>query len=100
MEPSVPAQTGGLSAVPGPMPERPSPALTPADELGALVSWGAALFYLAEVGVNPAVNDYWDAVHYVSTSLSVGYANIFPVTALGKSVGSVMMMVGPALSAR
>ena len=65
-----------------------------------LVSWGAAAFYWAEAGANPSVRTYWDALHYISTSLSVGYANIFPVTALGKAIGAVVMTVGPALSAR
>lgn len=74
--------------------------MSPAEELGSLVGWAAALFYLAESDVNPGVASYWDALHYVTTSLSVGYANIFPVTPLGKTVGSVVMMLGPALSAR
>jgi len=73
---------------------------SPAEELGLLVGWASALFYWAESGENPAVRTYWDAVHYVATSLSVGYANIFPVTAVGKAIGAVVMMVGPALSAR
>ncbi len=77
-----------------------APSATPAEELGLLVAWGAAMFYWAEAGENPAVRTYWDALHYVATSLSVGYANIFPVTALGKAIGAVVMMVGPALSAR
>jgi voltage-gated potassium channel len=49
---------------------------------------------------NPSVKTYWDALHYVSTSLSVGYANIFPVTQAGKAIGAVVQMLGPALSAR
>ena len=73
---------------------------TPSEELGMLVSWGAAAFYWAEAGANPSVRTYWDALHYIATSLSVGYANIFPVTALGKAIGAVVMTVGPALSAR
>src|SRR5215831_16496307 len=73
---------------------------TPAEELSLLVGWGAAVFYWAEAGANPMVRSYWDALHYIATSLSVGYANVFPVTALGKAVGAVVMMVGPALSAR
>src|SRR5215813_7292733 len=81
-------------------PEPCPPGISPADELGALVGWGAALFYLAESEVNPGVRTYWDALHYIATSLSVGYANIFPVTPLGKTIGSVVQMVGPALSAR
>jgi voltage-gated potassium channel len=72
----------------------------PIDELSALVTWGAALFYWAEEGVNDGVKTYWDALHYIATSLSVGYANIFPVTPLGKTVGAVVQMIGPALSAR
>jgi hypothetical protein len=72
----------------------------PIDELSALVTWGAALFFWAEEGVNEGVKTYWDALHYIATSLSVGYANIFPVTPLGKTVGAIVMMVGPALSAR
>src|ERR1700759_4818584 len=73
---------------------------TPSEELGLLVSWGAAAFYWAEAGANPMVRSYWDALHYVATALSVGYANIFPVTAVGKAIGAVVMTVGPALSAR
>ncbi len=73
---------------------------SPSEELGLLVSWGAALFYWAESGANPAVRSYWDGLHYVSTALSVGYANIFPVTPLGKMIGALVMTIGPALSAR
>jgi hypothetical protein len=89
-----------VAAVTGAGPEPPAPAATPGEELAALVAWGAAVFYWAEAGANPAVRSYWDAAHYIATSLSVGYANIFPVTALGKAIGAVVMMVGPALSAR
>ncbi len=73
---------------------------TPAEELTALVTWASMAFLWAEEGVNPAVRSYWDALHYIATSLSVGYANIFPVTAAGKAIGAAVMMVGPALSAR
>jgi hypothetical protein len=73
---------------------------TPAQELAALVSWGAAAFYWAEAGANPRVTTYWDALHYITTALSVGYANIFPVTQIGKIIGALVMTVGPALSAR
>jgi hypothetical protein len=70
------------------------------EELTTLVTSAAGLFYWAEVGENPAVKTYWDALHYIATSLSVGYANIFPVTQAGKAIGAFVMMVGPALSAR
>ncbi len=56
-------------------------------------------FYRAERGRNPKVRTYWDAFHYVATSLSVGYSNIFPTTDRGKVIGALVMIVGPALSA-
>ena len=70
------------------------------EELTELVATASALFFLAENGQNPQVRTYFDAFHYIATSLSVGYANIFPVTPMGKLIGGVVMMVGPALSAR
>ncbi|SRR6266511_5825943 len=73
---------------------------TPAEELSTFVSGAAALFFWAEEGYNDGIRTYWDALHYIATSLSVGYANVFPVTPLGKTVGTVVQMLGPALSAR
>ncbi len=70
------------------------------EELTELVATASALFYLAEHGENPQVKTFFDAFHYVATSLSVGYANIFPVTPLGKLIGGVVMIVGPAMSAK
>src|SRR4051794_3569227 len=74
--------------------------MTRSEELSQFVCAAAALFLAAEEGSNPAVRTYWDALHYVSTSLSVGYANIFPTTQAGKLIGAVVQMVGPALTAR
>jgi len=74
--------------------------MTRTEELTDFVCAAAALFLCAEEGHNPSVKTYWDALHYVSTSLSVGYANIFPVTPAGKAIGAVVQMLGPALSSR
>jgi hypothetical protein len=74
--------------------------VTRTEELTDFVCSAAALLLWAEEGHNPAVRTYWDALHYVSTSLSVGYANIFPVTQTGKLIGAVVQMVGPALSSK
>jgi hypothetical protein len=74
--------------------------MTRTEELTQFVCTAAALFYCAEHEANPAVKTYFDALHYVSTSLSVGYANLFPVTQAGKVIASVVQMVGPALSAK
>ena len=73
---------------------------SPLESLCALVGVASVLFYWAENERNDKVNDYWDAVHYIATSLSVGYANVFPVTPLGKAIGALVMMLGPGLSSR
>jgi len=74
--------------------------MTRAEELTDFVCSAAALFLWSEEGYNPAVRTYWDALHYVSTSLSVGYANIFPGTQTGRLIGAVVQMLGPAISAK
>ena len=74
--------------------------MTRTEELTDFVCAAAALFLCAEEGHNPSVKTYWDALHYVSTSLSVGYANIFPVTPAGKAIGAVVQMLGPAPRSR
>jgi len=70
----------------------------PFTKLVALVGFGAALFYKAEVGKNPKVNSYWDALVYVSTCASVGYGDIFAHTPIGKAIGSIVMTIGPAMA--
>jgi voltage-gated potassium channel len=72
----------------------------PMDALGAVISTGTVAFYMAEKGKNPNVKDMWDALTYVTTCLSVGYHNIFPVTSAGKAIASFLMTVGPSLAAR
>jgi len=89
-----------MSASLAEMAPAPSEAISPAEELGVLVGWATVLFFAAEEGHNPAVTTMWDAYHYVATSLSVGYANIFPVTPMGKVIGAIVMTVGPAMSGR
>jgi len=74
--------------------------MTRIEELTDFVCAAAVLFLCAEEGHNPSVRTFWDALHYVSTSLSVGYANIFPVTQAGKAIGAVVQIVGPALNSR
>ena len=70
----------------------------PFTKLVALVGLGAALFYKAEVGKNPKVNSYWDALVYVSTCASVGYGDIFAHTPIGKAIGSIVMTIGPSMA--
>jgi hypothetical protein len=61
-----------------------------------VASW---LFYRAEKGHNPKVQSFYDALVYVSTNLSVGYSDIFAKTPAGKTIGSALMTIGPAMTA-
>lgn len=70
----------------------------PFDATVVTVLGGAFLFYVAEKGQNPKVTSYWDALVFVSTCLSVGYADVFARTPAGKAIASALMTVGPAMS--
>jgi voltage-gated potassium channel len=70
----------------------------PFDALVVTVLGGSFLFYLAEKGKNPKVRSYVDALLFVSTCLSVGYADVFAVTPAGKAIASAVMTFGPAMS--
>lgn len=71
----------------------------PLDSIAAVVLGGSYLFYLAEKGQNPKVDSYWDALAFITTSLSVGYDDVFARTDAGKALAAFVMTFGPALSA-
>jgi hypothetical protein len=66
----------------------------------SLVGLSTVLFFAAEKHHNPKVRDIYDALIYCATAVSVGYADIFPRTPVGKVLGAVLMTLGPALAAR
>jgi hypothetical protein len=73
-----------------------------ADPMGSVVTSvvvSAYLFYRAEVGHNPKVTTFYDALVFVTTSLSVGYSDIFARTPAGKVIASALMTFGPAMAA-
>jgi voltage-gated potassium channel len=72
----------------------------PLDALVVTVLGGSFLFYLAEKDENPKVTTFWEALVYISTCLSVGYADIFPRTAQGRAIATAIMTVGPAMAAK
>jgi voltage-gated potassium channel len=72
----------------------------PLDALVVTVLGGSFLFYVAEKDENPKVSTYWDALVYVSTCLSVGYADIFARTPAGQAIATALMTVGPAMAAK
>ena len=73
-------------------------AADPFDATLTMVVGGAFLFYLAEKGKNPKVETFWDALVFVSTCASVGYADVFARTPAGKAIASAVMTFGPAIS--
>lgn len=72
----------------------------PIESLGSFLLSTSAAFYLAERGVNPKINTFVDAVYYISTCLSVGYADIFAQTQTGKLIATLVMTLGPSLTTR
>jgi hypothetical protein len=72
----------------------------PLDALAVTVFGGSFLFWLAEREENPKVETYIDALVFISTCLSVGYADIFAKTQAGKAIATAIMMVGPAMAAK
>jgi len=70
----------------------------PMETLAGFLLGTSAAFYLAERDVNPKVRTYTDALYYISTCLSVGYADVFAQTQTGKAVATLVMTVGPSLT--
>jgi voltage-gated potassium channel len=77
---------------------RAAVASDPFDATIVTVLGGSFLFYVAEKGHNPKVQTYWDALVFISTCLSVGYADVFAKTPAGKAIASAIMTFGPAMS--
>lgn len=78
---------------------REAAAKDPLDALATTVLGGALLFWIAERDVNPDCRRYEDALVFVSTCLSVGYAKVFAVTPAGKAIATALMTIGPSLAA-
>jgi len=70
----------------------------PIESLAGFLFSASAAFYLAERQANPKINTFVDALYYISTCLSVGYADIFAQTQPGKLIATLVMTVGPALT--
>ena len=70
----------------------------PLESLTGFLLSASAAFYLAEREVNPKIKTFVDALYYISTCLSVGYADIFAQTQPGKLIATLVMTLGPALT--
>jgi hypothetical protein len=72
----------------------------PIESLAGFLLGTSAAFYLAERDVNPKIKTFVDALYYMSTCLSVGYADIFAQTQTGRLIATLVMSVGPALTSQ
>ncbi|WP_437605509.1 hypothetical protein WMF20_30940 [Sorangium sp. So ce834] len=71
----------------------------PLDALAVMLVGCSTLFYQAEHGENPRCASFLDAVLFISTCVSGGYADRLAQTAAGKAIASFAMTMGPALAA-
>ena len=72
----------------------------PVDAALEFLGTAALAFYTAEKNTNPKINSYVDAFYYIATCASVGYADVFAMTQTGRSIASLVMIVGPSLTNR
>jgi hypothetical protein len=70
----------------------------PLDAAMGFLGAASVAFYAAEKGHNPKITSYIDAFYYISTCVSVGYADIFAYTQTGRAIAALVMIVGPALA--
>lgn len=70
----------------------------PLESLGGFLLAASVAFYVAEREVNPKIQTFVDSLYYISTCLSVGYADIFAQTQTGKMIATLAMTIGPALT--
>lgn len=60
----------------------------------------ATIMYFIERGHNPKIESFLDAVWWsFSTTTTIGYGDIVPVTSFGKIVGIGLMLIGVAIFA-
>ena len=63
-----------------------------------LIVLGAVLLYWLEAESNPKIHSLLDTLWWaVSTVTTVGYGDVIPITAMGKVVGIVLMILGTAV---
>jgi voltage-gated potassium channel len=68
------------------------------ESLAGFLLGASAAFYLAEREINPKINTFVDALYYISTCLSVGYADVFAQTQTGRAIATLAMTIGPSLA--
>jgi voltage-gated potassium channel len=65
-----------------------------------IVFFFAGIMYYIEKDVNPKMANFIDAVWWsFSTTSTVGYGDVVPITTLGKIIGILLMLIGVAIFA-
>lgn len=60
-----------------------------------VVFFFSSLFYWIEKDVNPNINHYIDSLWWAfSTTTTVGYGDVVPITIAGKFIGIFLMLIG------
>ena len=60
----------------------------------------ASIIYFLERNINPKITSFIDALWWsFSTTSTVGYGDIVPITVLGKLFGILLMLIGVAIFA-
>ncbi|MCL4872167.1 MAG: hypothetical protein KJ063_24675 [Anaerolineae bacterium] len=72
----------------------------PMDSTFMFLGAAAAALYRAEKEINPAINSFTDAFFYLSICVSGGSANLSAMTPTGKAIASLVMTIGPAMTAK
>lgn len=63
--------------------------------VSAIILLGALLVFLVEKGSNPVMKSYWDAVYMiVITIATVGYGDVTPITAAGRTIVLLVLVLG------
>lgn len=60
----------------------------------AFVYFGSLIFFNAELGMNPLVKNYWNAIWWACMDATTIGCQIQPVTPTGKVVGTVLALMG------
>ena len=60
-----------------------------------IILFNSWLFFEAEIGINPKIDSFFDCIWWsVTTSTTVGYGDIAPITVWGRIVGMFAMISG------
>lgn len=60
----------------------------------AFIYFGALIFLAREQGVNPQVQNFWNALWWACSTVTTTGCSIFPVTTAGKITGAILAIMG------